>query len=699
MDSTTGAAGLDRPGGAPPDAGLAPRGPGRQSDSATTAAGSATARTPLLWRVLGYAQGWPATVLIGLVAAAPVILAAVHALQEGWQPVADRGNVATRAFDVFSTHMPLTGPNSFTTELTGHPTFSLGPMLFWLLAPAAHIGAPQSFVLTMALVNTGSIVLAVALARRRGGVWLMLVAAAAIAVMCRSLTAADFYDIWNPAAPLMPFLALAFVSWSLACGEQRLAPLAVLLASFCVQCHNGFTFPSAGLLLVAAAGLFLSRRPRFAGSRPPRAHGRVWPWLAAAAAVLAICWTAPIADQIAGQGNIGHVLEAGKTNRSRQGTGVGVKAVVLTVGVRPWWLKTVVSPWSRKYEVHPALKSGQAITAAVLLGWLLLAAALALWRRRLDVATGAAAALAMSLATGVVASATPTGRILGGTLAYTLWSASIVGMFAWLIAAWSAVVLAAEALGSRVPSRARRSPAPAAPDGATAVTPSEGATAAASREGATAAAPPDGAAASAPTPGAAPRGRRLAAALALAAGIAAVAAASVYGSRDEQPDEHRYEFAAIKALDAGVQKIRPGSVVYLTARLDDVTTPLRPHLTFSLRRHGVRALGTGAYIRLGRWYELEGRRYDNQLILFHEHPPKGVSGKVLATGRLRFNGRLHTVGLLLAPGGRGDGHSHPLPAPAGPGGAAKPPQANAAGAGGGATAPAPPAASSGPGRA
>jgi hypothetical protein len=640
VDPPAGAAGLDRPDAAPPHA-PGPEHPTEELDALDVP--GRRERTPLLWRVLGYAQGWPATVLIGLVAAAPVIVAAIHALQEGWQPVADRGNVATRAFDVFSMHMPLTGPNSFTTELTGHPTFSLGPMLFWLLAPAAHIGAPQSFVVTMALVNSACIVLAVALSRRRGGVWLMLAAAAAIAVMTRSLTAADFYDIWNPAAPLMPFLALMFVSWSLACGEQRWAPLAVALASFCVQCHNGFTFPSAGLLVVAAAGLFLSRRPRFAERRSRHAKGRVWPWLAAAGVVVAICWTAPIADQIAGQGNMGHVLEAGKTKRSRQGSGVGIKSVVLTVGVRPWWLKTVVSPWSRKYEVHPALKAGQAITAALLLGWLLLAVALALWRRRLDVATGAAAALAASLAIGAVASATPTGRILGGTLAYTLWSASIIGMFAWLMAAYSAVVLGGEALRSRAWSRRRKAQdAPAAaPDGA---------------------APPDGDAPATSPP--ATRRHRVVAAVALAAGIAGVAAASVYGSSEEQPDEHLNQFPAIKALDRGVQKIRPGSVVYLTARLDDVTTPIRPHLTFSLRRHGVRALGTGAYIRLGRWYELEGRRYDNQLILFHEHPPKGVAGTVLATGRLRFNGRMHTVGLLLAAGGRGDGHSHPLPAPA-----------------------------------
>ena len=39
------------------------------------------------------------TLAVGLCAALPVIAAAVRALNEGWQPVADRGIIATRAFD------------------------------------------------------------------------------------------------------------------------------------------------------------------------------------------------------------------------------------------------------------------------------------------------------------------------------------------------------------------------------------------------------------------------------------------------------------------------------------------------------------------------------------------------------------------------------------------------------------------------
>src|ERR1035438_6539290 len=109
------------------------------------------------------------TLAIGLCAALPVVTAAVRALHEGWQPVADRGIIATRAFDVFSSHTPLVGQYSFTSTVVGKLTYSLGPMLYWLLAPAAHIGAPQSFVWTIAAVNVGSILRAVALAPTRGG--------------------------------------------------------------------------------------------------------------------------------------------------------------------------------------------------------------------------------------------------------------------------------------------------------------------------------------------------------------------------------------------------------------------------------------------------------------------------------------------------------------------------------------------------
>src|SRR5437879_6592896 len=210
------------------------------------------------------------TLALGACAALPVIAAAVRALHEGWQPVADRGIIATRSYDVLSSHMPLVGQYSFVGSVTGKLTYSFGPMLYWLLAPAAHYGAPVSFVLTMAALNAGAVVCSVALARRRGGLWLAVLAAAAIGLMCRSLAANNFYDIWNPSAGLFPLLALVFVCWSLACGDYRLLPVAVLLTSFLVQLEDSFIPASLGAFAVGLGGFALWWW-RAARARPARA--------------------------------------------------------------------------------------------------------------------------------------------------------------------------------------------------------------------------------------------------------------------------------------------------------------------------------------------------------------------------------------------------------------------------------------------
>src|SRR5207244_13498312 len=119
------------------------------------------------------------------------------------------------------------------------------------------VGAPDAFVPAMAPVNGGRVLVSVGLARRRGGVWVMVAAAVGIALMCRSRAANNFYDIWNPSAGLFPLLALIFVCWSLACGDYRLLPLAALLASFELQCEDAFVPPALAALAIGLAGASL----------------------------------------------------------------------------------------------------------------------------------------------------------------------------------------------------------------------------------------------------------------------------------------------------------------------------------------------------------------------------------------------------------------------------------------------------------
>ena len=543
------------------------------------------------------------TLAVGLCAALPVIAAMVRALHEGYQPVADRGIIATRSFDVFSSHMPLVGQYSFAGAVTGKLTYSFGPMLYWLLAPAAHVGAPASFVWTMAIVNVACVLGAVALARRRGGAWLMVAAAAGIGLMCRSIAANNFYDIWNPSAGLFPLLALIFVGWSLACGDYRLLPVAALLASFELQCEDSFVPASLGVSAVGLAGLVLwrlrARRQSASGAGAAARRPTVWPWALAAAVVLAICWTPPVVDQVAHEGNFAHVLQAA-TER--------LHAVERTVGVRPWWLVRPSDPFVRKRDVLHSPGTVAVASTALILGWLLVAAVLAARRRRWDVTAGAATALLLCVAVYSIASATPTKRMLAETLGYTLWSATTVGMFAWLIALWAAVVLtgADDLLAAAVRARVRRARRPL-------------------------------------------RARpALAKGLAASAALALAGLAGAAGAAAGTADEHAFEFHALSTINSRLGAVPRGHSVFLNARLDGLITPLRPEMTYDLRRRGVRALGVGAYLRTGHWYERAEHRYDYVVWVYDNRRLPVPGAKVIAVAHITTGGRRHTIEVALS---------------------------------------------------
>src|SRR3954467_15186650 len=115
---------------------------------------------------------WAIVPITGVVAAGPVILSAIRALANDWTPVGDRAVIATRAFDVLSTHPPLLGQFSASSGVASENAHSLGPMLYWVLALPARVGGVAPAI-AIAVVNVACVMGTVALARRRGGFWLM----------------------------------------------------------------------------------------------------------------------------------------------------------------------------------------------------------------------------------------------------------------------------------------------------------------------------------------------------------------------------------------------------------------------------------------------------------------------------------------------------------------------------------------------
>ena len=545
------------------------------------------------------------TLITGACASVPVIVSTVHAVQYHWQPTDDKAIIATRGWDVLTSHTPLLGQFSTVSEITGHATYTLGPMQYWLIALPARWGAPLSMAITEGVVNILCVLGAVALARRRGGRVLMFAAAGAIALMCMSLASESFHDTWNSAAPLFPFLLLLFTAWSLACGDYRLLPLSVLLASFVVQSHLSYLAPSVGLLAIGLVGMVVALVARRRDAER-RVSGRsLARWGVATVVVVAVCWWPTLVDQVSHRpGNLTEVVNYATGGERTLGARIGWHAVVRTVGVPPWWLYVPGSRWDRYQDVVAKPDASRIASTVVALALLLLVAIVAALRRRGDVLTAALIGLALCFAVGLVAAKTPaTPKNLASTVGYTLWWASHVGMWVYLVLAWATWLALAAALPrllARVPRgvaetwRARSAWL------------------------------------------ARPRGRAAFAGGLSVFGIAAVAGAGAAVAGTAKRDQHFELYAPIARIDAALERTIPS---YMTVRyvggLDPATLPIKPAIRYALALRDVRVLAVGSYQRLGYWYELFRRPYD--MTLYVENGPRRPANDASLISHVNFN--------------------------------------------------------------
>jgi hypothetical protein len=383
----------------------------------------------------------------GLTAALPILVVMIRTIAADWTALGDNAITAVRAFDVFTAHSPLVGQSSGgATSVLDQRAFCPGPLLYWLLAVQAHFLDPVWMAITAGLVNVASVMGVVALARRRGGLLLMFATAAAIPLMLLSIPAHAYSDPWNPWLPLMPFLLLIFLAWSLACGEVRLLPVAVLVASFVAQTHLAFLLPAAGAMAVGLAGLVLSRRRRrraaaSAYARRPRSEpGSARPWAIAAVLVLVVCWTAPVVEQATHRpGNFVLLARAASTDQPTLGASAGAYAVARTVGVRPWWLRAPRGTEERIVDLQARPGVRNLVSTIAVLAGLIAVALVARRRRRHDVVAAVALVLVLCAIVGMNAAAVPEPAI--ATVGYTMLWASPAGMVVWLVLGWSIVTL------------------------------------------------------------------------------------------------------------------------------------------------------------------------------------------------------------------------------------------------------------------
>ena len=368
----------------------------------------------------------------GLAAAVPIIVSCAEVLAAGWVPLSDDAVIAVRSLDVLSAHPPLLGQYSVASSVVEEPTYSPGPLLYWLLALPARLPGPSFLIVTMGLVNVASVIGVVGLARRRGGPSFMFAVAIAVALMLASLPADTLTDVWNPSAALLPFTLLVFLAWSVGCGEYRLLPLTVLAASFVAQCHLTYVAPALGVLAVGLGGLALRRRSGNAGE-----PGALRRWWVAGILVALICWSAPVIDELFNSpGNFSLLVETATTDRATVGFDQGWRAVVQAIGVLPWWLGPAQVPLERIADLVSPPNAVAFVSALLMVGGL---AAVTLGGRRWSLRIGAALGLVLCGALILVTAATPESS--APTLGYSLRWASPAGMCVWLVLGWSLVTL------------------------------------------------------------------------------------------------------------------------------------------------------------------------------------------------------------------------------------------------------------------
>jgi hypothetical protein len=275
-----------------------------------------------------------------------------------------------------------------------------------------------------------SVMGAVALAYRRGGAALMFATAIAIPLMLASLPAETYADVWNSSAPILPLVLLVFMAWSIACGEYRLLPLAVAVASFEAQAHLTFVPPALGVLLVGVACAVVL------------GEARRWPrrWVVATLVVAAVCWSAPLIDQAVNRpGNFVVLARSALSDEPTVGFSSGWKSVTHTIGIPPWWLEENRQTLQRVEDLTTRPHPLSIVSAVLMLGALAVIAIVG-WRRRSSDLLGAGAlGLTLSAASWIAASSTPIGSF--GTVGYTLRWTSAAGMCVWLLLGWSLVKL------------------------------------------------------------------------------------------------------------------------------------------------------------------------------------------------------------------------------------------------------------------
>jgi hypothetical protein len=378
---------------------------------------------------------------LGLVLLPVVVSAVALVVSVGTSYLAgsDIGLTELRTDDV-GRHQVLLGP--YSRDGWNHP----GPALFYALALPYRLAGGNSIGLGLGalLINGVAIAGMAVVAYRRGGVAFTLITLAGCAVLMRALGPEFLRDPWNPYVTVLPFGFLVFLTWAMTCGEAWALPVAVAVASFCVQTHVGYAPIAFPLLAWGGTWLaVLALRQRDHQEHKQRSRDLVRAAIAAVT-VLVVMWLPVVVQQLTGSSaNLTEILRHfSQGEGQRHSLAEGYRVMSGQFGLTAQWLTghLAVVPFSGE----PVLLSSTPLPVLLIPFGL---AGFAFWRWRCSEAVRLVATLILTLALGVFSVT----RIIGPAYEYRLRWTWFLGMLASVVVIWAAwTVISRRAHAARV---------------------------------------------------------------------------------------------------------------------------------------------------------------------------------------------------------------------------------------------------------
>jgi hypothetical protein len=392
----------------------------RVGASLLRAAGSAR-----LVRVVAHVAAW-----------LPFVIVLARSMQGSWRVVGDGAEIALRSWPSFS-HAALVGqPTELGATVHGEPLHDLGPLEYWLLAPAVRADPVRGLLWGSVLCCMAAASLAIEAAwsvlGRAGG----LLAAGTILGMITWSPELAAKPYWNPCFGLMFFLAALAACWAVMSGRHWWWPVLVITAAVAAQAHLMFAIACASLVVLSLlTGLVDAIRELKS------------PWWAPAGFIAGLaCWAAPIIQQLTStSGNIAGLFHA-QAAGPQMGLSFGLKGLAAALAPPPFWWPYAGQP----LRVVRVIDSRSAPLAVLILALVAVSMLVAMsWLRSRPLAAMAAVSLLASGAAVLTFAGIPQANDYQNTLGY-LMSAVVPAGLLDLLTIGAALVLTGQRVISRL---------------------------------------------------------------------------------------------------------------------------------------------------------------------------------------------------------------------------------------------------------